>query len=142
MIKPIHTTKAPAAIGPYSQAMTIGDLVFCSGQTGIHPETGKLAEGLTAQAEQLLTNLREVLKAAGSDLQYVLKTTVFLTNVDDFAAMNEIYSAHFGEHKPARSTVEVSNLPKGALIEIEAIAIQPATQGESCEGCGCGGCDQ
>ena len=118
----IHTDDAPAAVGPYSQAVRLGNLVFTAGQIGLDPATGKLREGLEAQTEQVLANLQAVLTAAGSDLSRVLKTTIFLTNMADFAAVNRIYGRHFGDAPPARSTVAVAALPLGALVEIEAIA--------------------
>ena len=118
----IHTDDAPAAVGPYSQAVRLGNLVFTAGQIGLDPATGKLREGLEAQTEQVLANLQAVLTAAGSDLSRVLKTTIFLTNMADFATVNGIYGRHFGDAPPARSTVAVAALPLGALVEIEAIA--------------------
>ena len=124
MIEPINTDKASEAIGPYSQAIVTDDYIFCSGQIGMDPATGQLVEGLEAQTNQVLTNLKNVLEAAESDLHHVLKTTVFITNIADFPKVNEIYANFFEKHKPARSTVEVSHLPKGALIEIEAIAVR------------------
>jgi 2-iminobutanoate/2-iminopropanoate deaminase len=119
----ISTDKAPEAIGPYSQAVKNGDLIFCSGQIALKPD-GILESGdISAQTKQVLGNLKEVLFAAGSDLSRVVKTTVFLSNLDDFAEMNEVYGEYFGEDKPARATVEVSRLPKDVLIEIDCIAI-------------------
>lgn len=118
----ISTPQAPRAIGPYSQAVTAGDLVFCSGQLGLDPDSGQLAEGLAAQVGQALKNLDAVLRAAGSGPAGVLKTTVFLASMDDFAEMNDIYSGYFGESVPARSAVAVKTLPKNALFEIDAIA--------------------
>lgn len=123
-MKSIHTEKAPQAIGPYSQAIATGGLVFSAGQVAIDPATGELVAGDTAaQTRQVLKNLAVVLAAAGTGLGQVVKTTVFLKNFDDFAAMNAVYAEAFGDHKPARSTVEVVRLPKNALVEIEAIAI-------------------
>lgn len=123
-MKSIHTEKAPQAIGPYSQAIATGGLVFSAGQVAIDPATGELVAGDTAaQTRQVLKNLAAVLAAAGTGLEQVVKTTVFLKNFDDFAAMNAVYAEAFGAHKPARSTVEVVRLPKNALVEIEAIAI-------------------
>lgn len=133
MIKQINTSNAPQAVGPYSQAIKIGDLVFLSGQLGIDPKTGNLVEGLDAQIRQTLQNLNEVLKASKSDLKYVLKTTVYLKNMADFQRMNEIYASFFTETRPARATVEVSGLAKNALIEIDAIAI---CERECCGNCG------
>ena len=121
-MKTVATEKAPAAIGPYSQAQIVGNLVFTSGQVGIIPETGNLAEGLEAQANQVFKNLSELLKAAGSDMSKVVKTCVFIDNMDDFAKINEIYANYFTEPFPARSCVEVAKLPKGALLECEVIA--------------------
>ncbi len=123
-MKSIHTEKAPQAIGPYSQAIAAGGLVFSAGQVAIDPATGELVAGDTAaQTRQVLKNLTAVMAAAGTGLGQVVKTTVFLKNFDDFAAMNAVYAEAFGDHKPARSTVEVVRLPKNALVEIEAIAI-------------------
>ena len=122
--KVVHTEKAPAAIGPYSQAVSVGDMVFTSGQIPINPETGVFPEGIKAQTAQALSNVEQVLLAAGTDLRHVVKTTVFLSNMDDFAAMNSVYQDKFGEAPyPARSAVEVARLPKDALIEIEVVAI-------------------
>ena len=119
----ISTDKAPAAIGPYSQAVRSGDFVFCSGQIPIDPDTGKLAgDDIEAQAAQVIKNLKGVLGGAGLDLSHVVKTTIFLKDLGHFSAVNEIYGREFGEHRPARATVEVSDLPLGALIEIECIA--------------------
>lgn len=118
----VNTDNAPKAIGPYSQAVRFGDLVFCSGQLGLDPSSGELADGLDAQVRQALRNLDAVLTAAGSALSAVLKTTVFLASMDDFADVNEIYAGYFGESVPARSAVAVKTLPKMALFEIEAIA--------------------
>lgn len=121
----ISTPKAPAAIGPYSQAICVGDLIFTAGQGGINPETGKLVEGgIQAQTRQTLKNIAAILEAAGSSLSQVVKTTVFLQNMGDFAAMNAVYATFFGDQPPARSTVEVAALPMGILVEIEAIAIK------------------
>ncbi len=114
---------APKAIGPYSQAIVSGNYVFCAGQIAIDPATNALVEGgIAPQTERVFDNIQAVLRAEGLTLADVVKTTVFLKNIDDFAAMNDIYAKRFGEHKPARSTVEVAKLPKGALIEIECIA--------------------
>lgn len=118
----ISTSEAPAAIGPYSQAVAVAGLLFCSGQLGLDPATMEIAEGLRAQVGRALENLDGVLRAAGTDSAAVIKTTVFLAEMDDFPAMNEIYAAYFGESRPARSTVAVKTLPKNALFEIEAIA--------------------
>ncbi len=120
----IHTNDAPAAVGPYSQAIAIGDLVFTAGQVALDPAGGELVGAdVAAQTEQVIRNLRAVLAAAGSDLAHVVKTTVFLQSMGDFAAMNAVYARHFPEPFPARSTVEVGALPKGGLVEIECIAL-------------------
>ena len=120
----VSTPRAPKAIGPYSQAIRTGDFVFCAGQTGLDPSTMELvAGGVEAQARQVLTNLKHVLEAAGSGLGRVVKTTVFLTDMANFAAMNAIYAEFFPENPPARSTIAVAGLPKGGLVEIEAIAL-------------------
>ena len=121
-MKTVSTNKAPAAIGPYSQAQIVGNLVYTSGQIPIIPETGALAEGLEAQAHQVFKNLGELLKAAGSDLSKTVKTTVFIKNMDDFGAINAIYAQYFTEPFPARSCVEVARLPKDVLLECEVIA--------------------
>ncbi len=113
---------APAAVGPYSHAVKSGKTLYCSGQIGVDPATGALTEGVEAQAKQALTNLKTVLNAADMDLCDVVKTTVFLKDMGDFAAVNAIYAGVFGETKPARSCVAVAALPKGALFEIEAVA--------------------
>jgi len=122
-VKTIQTPLAPAAIGPYSQAITTGNLIFCSGQIALTP-AGVFLEGTAAeQTKQVLENLREVLKAANVDFSKVVKTTIYLKSMEDFAAVNEVYAEFFGEWKPARATIEVSNLPKNALVEIEAVAV-------------------
>lgn len=121
-MKTVSTNKAPAAIGPYSQAQIVGNLVFCSGQIPVIPETGALAQGLEAQANQIFKNIAALLTAAGSDISKVVKTTVFIKNMDDFAAINAIYAQYFTEPFPARSCVEVARLPKDVLLECEAIA--------------------
>ena len=119
----ISTSGAPAAIGPYSQAISSGEFVFCSGQLGLDPATGELVEGgVEAQAERALRNLTAVLDAAGMTFGDVVKTTVFLARIEDFAAVNGIYAAFMPEPPPARSTFSVGALPKGGLVEIEAIA--------------------
>ena len=119
----IHTDKAPAAIGPYSQAIQIGQLLFTSGQVPIDPETGAIVEGgIQEQARQSLNNIKAILNAAGTNMGAVVKTTVFLQDMNDFAAMNEVYAQFFQEPSPARSAVQVGRLPKDALVEIEAIA--------------------
>ena len=121
-MKTVSTNKAPAAIGPYSQAQIVGNLVFCSGQIPVIPETGALAQGLEAQGNQVFKNIAALLTAAGSDISKVVKTTVFIKNMDDFAAINAIYAQYFTEPFPARSCVEVARLPKDVLLECEAIA--------------------
>ena len=118
----IHTEKAPAAVGPYIQAAKVNGIVYCSGQIGLVPETGTLVEGIEAQAHQVMKNIGAVLKAAGSDYSKVIKTTIFLADIKDFVVVNGIYESYFGGNYPARSCVEVSNLPKGALVEVECIA--------------------
>ena len=118
----IYTEQAPAAVGPYSQAIRTGNLLLTSGQLGLDPETGILPEGVEAQAEQSLKNIGAILAAAGYTRTDVVKTTVFIRNMADFGRVNAIYAAFFGDHKPARSCVEVSALPKDGLVEIEAIA--------------------
>lgn len=122
MKKTIFAEKAPAAVGPYVHAVGAENLVFTSGQLGLDPETGILPEGIEAQTHQALKNLGAVLEAAGLGYQDVVRTMVFLDNMDDFAAVNQIYAEYFQGEAPARSCVEVARLPKGGLIEIEAIA--------------------
>ncbi len=120
----ISTDKAPAAVGPYSQAIRVGDMVFTAGQIAIDPVSGNfVGEDAPAQAEQALRNLKAVLEAAGSSLDNVVKTTVFLDNMDDYKAVNEVYGRFFTQNPPARSAVEVARLPIGALVEIEAVAV-------------------
>jgi 2-iminobutanoate/2-iminopropanoate deaminase len=120
----IHSEKAPAALGPYSQAIKVGNFIYTSGQVGIDPANGDLISWqLRDQVHQVFKNLQAVLEAAGASLQNVVKTTVFLAHMSDFAEMNSIYAEYFGENRPARSTVEVARLPKDALVEIEAVAI-------------------
>lgn len=122
MLKKISTDKAPAAIGPYSQAIVAGDFLYASGQIPINPETGNVeAVGITEQAEQSMKNVGEILKAAGVTYDNVVKTTCFLAEIADFAAFNEVYAKYFTE-KPARSCVAVKDLPKGVLCEVEVIA--------------------
>lgn len=121
MIK-IHTDNAPAAIGPYSQAQIAGGFVFASGQIAIIPETGAIAEGLDAQAHQVFKNVSALLAAAGSDISKVVKTTVFIKDMNDFGRINEIYAQYFTAPFPARSCVEVARLPKDVLLECEVIA--------------------
>lgn len=122
----IHTEHAPAAVGPYSQAIRTGNMVFTAGQIALDPATGKLvADDITAQTERVLQNLQAVLEAAGSGLAFVVKTTVFLQDMGEFAAMNAVYGRYFPELPPARSTVAVAGLPLGARVEIEAVALAP-----------------
>ena len=120
----IHTDRAPAAVGPYSQAIQAGNTLYTSGQLGLIPETGALPEGVEAQAEQALANLGAILEEAGFAKTDVVKTTVFIKDMNDFAAVNRIYAAFFGDHKPARSCVEVARLPKDGLVEVEAVAVK------------------
>jgi len=122
-LKPVSTDGAPGAIGPYSQAMEVDGWVFCSGQIPLDPASGELVEGdIGAQTDQVLKNLAAVLDAAGGSLDNVVKTTVFLADMNDFAGMNEVYARHFGNHRPARAAVAAKTLPKNVDVEIEAIA--------------------
>jgi 2-iminobutanoate/2-iminopropanoate deaminase len=126
-LRVVQTERAPAAVGPYSQAIVVGEWVFCSGQIPIVPETGVLLEGaVTEQSERVLSNLTAVLEAAGSSLGRVVKTTVFLADMKDFAAMNEVYARRFGSHRPARSTIQAAGLPRGSLVEMECVATREA----------------
>ena len=122
MKKVVETKKAPGAIGPYSQGIDIGNLIFFSGQIPLNPETGEMPEGIDAQTKQALENVKGLLESQGLDFSHVVKTTVFLDNMDDFNTVNSIYAQYFVEPYPARSAVEVGRLPKGALIEVEIIA--------------------
>ena len=122
--KIISTDKAPAAIGPYSQAVEVNGLIYTSGMIPVVPKTGEIVSGIEAQARQALTNVRSLLEAAGSSMDKVIKTTVFIKNMDDFAAVNEVYASFFSGDFPARSCVEVARLPKDVLIEVEAIALK------------------
>ncbi len=119
----VHTDKAPEAIGPYSQAVKVGGMVYTSGQIALTTEGKMLDLDIRLQTEQVLANLRHVLEAAGSGLDKVVKTTIYLADMSDFATVNELYEGAFGSHKPARSTVAVKTLPKNALVEIDAIAL-------------------
>ncbi len=120
---PVQTPNTPAAIGPYSQAMIANGMVFTSGQIALTP-SGEMVDGdVSAQCEQVISNLKAVLEAAGSSFDKVIKTTIFLADMDDFGAVNAIYGEAFGNHKPSRSTVAVKTLPKNALVEIDAIAL-------------------
>lgn len=124
MKETISTTRAPGAIGPYSQAVKAGGMVFCSGQIPIDPATGEFVSDIVSeQTDQVLKNLSEVLRAAGTSLDNVVKTTVFLADMNDFAEMNEIYGRYFSENKPARATVQAARLPRDAKVEIECIAV-------------------
>ena len=122
-MKTVSTPNAPAAIGPYSQAQIVNGMVYTSGQVAIDPATGNVVEGLEAQAHQVFKNLTEVLKAAGTDMSKVFKTTVFIKDMNDFAVINGIYAQYFTEPYPARSCVEVARLPKDVLLECEVIAL-------------------
>lgn len=125
MKKSIHTKEAPAAIGPYSQAIKANGLVFCSGQTPMDPASGQVVDGgIAAQTERVLNNLSAVLQAAGTSLDKVVKTSVFLKDMNDFAAMNEVYGRFFKGEPPARSTIQAARLPKDALVEIDVIALE------------------
>ena len=120
----VSTPNAPAAIGPYSQAIVANGFVFTAGQVPFDPATMQLVEGdITVQTEQVMKNVAAILREAGADLSTVVKTTVFLRDMNDFAAMNEVYARHFGDHKPARSTVQVSRLPRDVAVEIDAVAV-------------------
>lgn len=122
-LAPVTSASAPAAIGPYSQAVQVGNLLFCSGQIALDPKTMQMVGATAAeQADQVLKNLAEVLKAGGASLAHVARTTIYLVSMADFAAVNEVYGRHFGDHKPARATVAVKELPKGGLVEIDCIA--------------------
>lgn len=118
----IFTSKAPAAVGPYIQATKVNGIIYSSGQLGLDPETGELAQGVEAQAHLSMKNLGAVLEAAGSDYNKIIKTTIFLADINDFAVVNEIYESYFDVNYPARSCVEVAKLPKGGLVEVECIA--------------------
>ena len=129
--KIIFTDKAPKAIGPYSQAIRTESMVFTAGQAGLDPATGELVDGgIEAQTRQVLTNLKQVLEASDSDLNYVVKTTVFLKDMNDFAKMNAIYGEFFSQNPPARSTIAAAALPKNALVEIEVIALLKSPRGD------------
>ena len=123
-LKRVEIDSAPAAIGPYSQALIANGLVFTAGQIPLDPASGQLIEGdVAAQTRRVLTSLQAILEAAGASLQTVVKTTVFLADMNDFAAMNTVYGQFFGDHKPARSTVQAARLPRDVRVEIEAIAV-------------------
>lgn len=119
----VATNAAPDAVGPYSQGIRTDELVFTAGQVGLEPASGVLVEGVEAQAERALRNLSAILDAAGTSMERVVKTTIFLTDIADFVTVNEVYARHFSPPYPARTTVAVEALPKGALVEIEAIAL-------------------
>ncbi len=122
-LRAVDTDRAPRAIGPYSQAVVAEGWVFCSGQIPIDPETGEMSSGgVGEQTELVLRNLAAVLDAAGSSMHLVVKTTVFLRDMNDFAAMNEIYARHFGEHRPARAAIQAAALPRGCAVEVECVA--------------------
>ena len=121
-MKEIVTKKAPMAIGPYSQAIEVNNMVYTSGQIPVNPLTGEIPEGIEAQANQVFENIKNLLEASGTSIDNVVKTTVFIQDMNDFAEVNKIYESYFSEPYPARSCVEVSKLPKGVLIEVEAIA--------------------
>ena len=123
-VQRVQTDQAPAAIGPYSQAIVASGFVFTAGQIPLDPATMQLVEGdVSAQTEQVMKNLAAILQEAGAGLSSVVKTTVFLRDMNDFAAMNEVYGRHFGDHAPARSTVQVARLPRDVAVEIEAVAV-------------------
>ncbi len=124
MKKVISTPNAPAAIGPYSQAIEVGGMVFTSGQIPVNPATGVIPEGIEAQAEQVMTNIKNLLEAAGTSMEKVIKTTVFIKEMDDFGKVNAVYAKYFEGDCPARSCVEVARLPKDVLMEMEAIALK------------------
>lgn len=119
----IQSSDAPAAVGPYSQAVRVGQFVYTSGQLGLDPQTGKLAEGIEAQTRRVLANVAAVLQAAGASMDNVVKTTIFLADMQDFGTVNGIYAQSFSGEPPARSTVQVAALPLGGLVEIEAVAV-------------------
>ena len=123
-IKAVSTVNAPAAIGPYSQAIAAGEFVYLSGQLGVDPATGNMENGVEAQAERAISNMKAILAEAGLNISRVIKTTVFLKDMGDFAAVNAIYAKHFQQPYPARSCVQVAELPKGGLVEIEAVCVK------------------
>jgi len=132
MKKIISTSEAPAAVGPYSQAIRIGNLVFCSGQIPLDPKSGKIVEGdIRAQTRRVMDNITAVLRAEGLTFENIVKTTIFLTNLVEFQTVNEVYGSYFKSDPPARSTVQVPALPKGANIEIEVIAMANPTSGKA-----------
>lgn len=120
----IHTNSAPKALGPYSQAIKAGEFIYTAGQVGLDPETGEIVSGgIEAETRQTLTNIKNILEAAGSDLDHVIKTSVYLREIQDFAAMNAVYATFFPTNPPARTTVQVAALPRGVAIEIDTVAI-------------------
>ncbi|TQS72048.1 RidA family protein [Ornithinibacillus gellani] len=121
MVKEIHSTNAPAAIGPYSQAIQAGDFIYVSGQIGVNPANGEVVEGIEGQTKQVLDNLQAILTEAGTDFSQVVKFTIYLASMDDFAVVNEIYGSYLQKPYPARATVEVSRLPKDLLVEMDAV---------------------
>lgn len=125
MVKEIHTDQAPAAIGPYSQAIQAGDFIYVSGQIPVNPETGNVAEGIEEQTHQVLKNIQAILTEAGADFSQVVKFTIYLASMDDFAIVNDIYGSYLQKPFPARATVEVSRLPKDVLVEMDVIVHQP-----------------
>ncbi|GGA63289.1 RidA family protein [Ornithinibacillus halotolerans] len=124
MGKEVFTSKAPAAIGPYSQAVELGNILFVSGQIGINPETGEVVPGIEAQTKQVMENLKHILEEAGTDFSKVGKFTIYLSSMDDFATVNEIYGSYLQKPYPARATIEVSRLPKDVLVEIDALVVK------------------
>ncbi|WP_339212983.1 RidA family protein [Ornithinibacillus sp. FSL M8-0202] len=124
MVKEIFTEKAPAAIGPYSQAIDAGNLLFVSGQIGINPATGEVVSGIEAQTKQVMENLKHILAEAETDFSQVAKFTIYLASMDDFATVNDIYGSYLQKPYPARATIEVSRLPKDVLVEIDAIVVK------------------
>lgn len=125
MVKEIHTDQAPAAIGPYSQAIQAGDFIYVSGQIPVNPETGNVAEGIEEQTHQVLKNIQAILTEAKADFSQVVKFTIYLASIDDFAIVNDIYGSYLQKPFPARATVEVSRLPKDVLVEMDVIVHQP-----------------
>jgi 2-iminobutanoate/2-iminopropanoate deaminase len=122
-MKIINSERAPKAVGPYSQAVVANGFIFCAGQIGIDPQRGDLLDGVENQTHQAIKNLQAVLEEAESSLEHIVKTTIFIQDMNDYAKINEIYGSYFNDHKPARATVEVARLPKDALVEIDAVAI-------------------
>lgn len=126
MVKEIHSDKAPAAIGPYSQAISAGDFIYVSGQIGVNPETGEVPEGIENQTKQVLENLKAILNEADTSFNQVVKFTIYLQSMDDFATVNDIYGGYLEKPYPARATVEVSRLPKDVLVEMDAVVYNKA----------------